>query len=221
MNNEKQIEKLARIIWDYHKLNHKLKKVDCLFVLGSHDIRIAEYAARLFLEGWAPYILFSGGIAHNNDMLNTGWDKSEAEIFANIAIELGVPEHSILIEKEAENTGENVRFSEKILRKKGIPFNKIIAVQKPYMERRTLATIKVHWPEKDLIVTSPPLTYDEYPNGEISRDELINIMVGDLQRIIEYPALGFQIEQDVPNEIMDALNALVSAGYDKHLIRSK
>jgi len=218
MNNQRQIERLARIIWEYHHLNHHLKKADLLFVLGSHDIRVAEYAARLFLDGWAPYILFSGGIAHNDDLLNTGWKKSEAEIFAEIAMKLGVPENKIFIESEAGNTGENVSLSEQILLEKGIRFDSIIAVQKPYMERRTFATIKVHWPEKELIISSPSLSYEEYPNGEISKDDLINIMIGDLQRIIKYPALGFQIEQHLSEKVKKAYEELIRLGFTKHMI---
>ena len=214
-----ETDRLAQIIWDFHHVNHKLKNADCLFVLGSHDIRVAEYAARLFHEGWAPYMIFSGGMAHNDDLLYTGWDKSEAEILADRAMERGVPQDRILLEKEAQNTGENVQFSEKILETEGIRYDKVIAIQKPYMERRTLATIRIYWPEKELIVSSPPISYTDYPNGEIGRDELINIMVGDLQRIIEYPALGYQIGQEVPEEVWDAYEKLISTGYDRHLIR--
>lgn len=213
-----ETDRLAQIIWDYHHVNHKLKVADCLFVLGSHDIRVAEYAARLYFEGWAPYIIFSGGMAHHDDMLNTGWDKSEAEILAHRAMELGVPQEKILLEKEALNTGENVKFSEKILEAAGIRYDKIIAIQKPYMERRTFATIKVHWPHRELIVSSPPICYRDYPNKEIKKEELINIMVGDLQRIIEYPALGYQIEQNVPEEVMEAYEKLIGLGFTGHLI---
>ncbi|GEM_PF-5166915 len=55
MNNtikdKKKIKKLARRIWDYYHLNHKLKKADLILVLGSHDTRVAERGAKLFLVG--------------------------------------------------------------------------------------------------------------------------------------------------------------------------
>ena len=35
-------------------------------------------------------------------------------------------------------------------------------------------------------------------NEALSRDDVIGIMVGDLQRIRIYPAKGFQIPQDIP-----------------------
>ncbi len=43
-------------------------------------------------------------------------------------------------------------------------------------------------------------------------------MVGDLERIREYPKLGFQVEQDIPEEVWQAFERLIEAGYDKHLL---
>ena len=42
-------------------------------------------------------------------------------------------------------------------------------------------------------------------------------MVGDLQRILIYPAKGFQIPQVVPPEVIAAYEA--AAGYDRHLAK--
>jgi len=87
------------------------------------------------------------------------------------------------------------------------------------MERRSYATFKMHWPDKHLLVTSPQINFLEYPTPEIPLDRVINIMVGDLQRIKFYPAKGFQISQDIPDEIWLAGEQLMAAGYDKHLIK--
>ena len=43
-------------------------------------------------------------------------------------------------------------------------------------------------------------------------------MVGALQRIRLYPAKGFQIHQDIPDDVWRAYEALVEAGYDTHLV---
>jgi hypothetical protein len=45
-------------------------------------------------------------------------------------------------------------------------------------------------------------------------------MVGDVQRIRAYPALGFQIPQDIPAGVWEAYERLVSMGFDKHLIEA-
>ncbi|MCX7711675.1 MAG: YdcF family protein, partial [Clostridia bacterium] len=77
------IDHQARIVWDYMKMNHPLEKADCIIVLGSHDTRVAKRGAEIFLQGWAPYILFSGYLG----ALTLGkWDRPEADIFADIAI---------------------------------------------------------------------------------------------------------------------------------------
>ena len=55
------------------------------------------------------------------------------------------------------------------------------------MERRSYATFKKNWPNKEIIITSPNISFQKYPNNKISLDEVINIIVGDLQRIKEYP----------------------------------
>jgi len=215
-----EVDKNAKLIWNFHHVNHKLKKADCILVLGSNDLRVAEYGVKLFLKGWAPFIIFSGtGLAHQNDLLKTNWKRSEAQIFAQIARKMGVPEKKIIIEKNSKNTGENIQFTKKLLNEKNINPKNIIVVQKPYMERRTFATFKKVWPEKYCIITSPPISFEDYPNNEISKEKVINLMVGDLQRIKIYPEKGFQIHQEIPNKVWRAYKILVKLGYTKHLLK--
>jgi len=210
-----KIERLAQKIWDYHHLGQQLAKADLILVLGSHDTRVAERGAQLFLEGWSPLLLFSGGLGNLTRHI---WTEPEADKFAQIAIAMGVPPSKILIENKSTNTGENIRFSRELLAQKNISPQKFILAQKPYMERRTYATFKQVWPEKEFIVTSPQLSFDQYPTAQISKDDVINIMVGDLQRIKVYPAKGFQIFQEIPGDVWTAYEQLVELGYTKHLI---
>jgi len=108
-------------------------------------------------------------------------------------MDMGVPETSILIEDKSSNTGENILFVKDLINNKKIKVQKIIAVNKPYMERRTYAAFKKLWEDIDVIVTSPQMELTEYlagyRSGEITEDEVINVMVGDLQRIKMYPFL--------------------------------
>jgi uncharacterized SAM-binding protein YcdF (DUF218 family) len=131
----------------------------------------------------------------------------------------GVPSSAILIENKSTNTGDNVLFSKQLLQDKGLDFNSFILVQKPYMERRTYATFKKRWPEKEFKVTSPQLSFDEYTMDKNFKELTINVMVGDLQRIKEYPAKGFQIPQEIPTAVWDAYEKLVASGYTKCLIK--
>jgi len=207
---------LAKKLWDYHHTNHIITKADCILVLGSHDLRVAERGAELYLKGYAPLLIFSGGLG--NFTLGM-WDEKEADKFAAIAVKMGVPEKDILVENMSTNTGENIVFTQQLLAAKGINPASFIVVQKPYMERRSYATFKRHWPDKTLMVTSPQISFEDYPNEEIPFERVINIMVGDLQRIKEYPAKGFQIYQEIPADVWDAFNQLVAAGYNKHLMK--
>jgi uncharacterized SAM-binding protein YcdF (DUF218 family) len=217
---DQQTFALAEKIWNYHLMKHKVAKADAIMVLCSHDERVAERGAQLFHEGWAPLIIFSGG---HGAITRSLWSEPEAERFARIAMSLNVPRESILIESQSTNTGENIAFTKRLLADKGLNPQRFIVVQKPYMERRSYATFRKLWPEKELVVTSPQVSFQsylaEYTNRSLSAADVVGIMVGDLQRIKLYPALGYQIEQEIPDEVWAAFEALVRAGYDKYLIQ--
>ena len=209
----------AETLWHYHQLHHDVTAADAIMVLCSHDKAVAERGAQLFLAGLAPLLIFSGGLGAITRHL---WSEPEADQFAAIAIAMGVPRASILIENKSTNTGENVAFTRQLLADKGIDPQTLIVVQKPYMERRSYATFQKVWPGKRLMVTSPQVSFDDYlakySNDTLSPDDVVSIMVGDLQRIRLYPAKGFQIEQDIPAGVWAAFEELVAAGYDRHLV---
>ncbi|GEO06825.1 hypothetical protein AAE02nite_44890 [Adhaeribacter aerolatus] len=209
--------RLSQLIWDYHHVNHLLSPADCILALGSHDTRVAERAAELFLEGFAPLLIFSGGLGRLTDDL---WDEPEADKFARIARDLGVPADKILTENRSTNTGENIALTYALLQQHQIPVKRLILVQKPYMERRTFATFMKQWPGEpvEISVTSPQISFADYPNHEISQEMVINIMLGDLQRIRLYPPKGFQIYQDIPEEVWSAYEQLVRKGFTSHLM---
>ena len=201
-------------------MHHELAPAGAILVLCSHDTAVATRGAQLWLDGWAPWLIFSGGLGAITRHM---WSEPEADQFARIAREMGVPAGRILIENASTNTGENVQFTRRLLAERGLNPASFIVVQKPYMERRSYATFRKVWPEKNVIVTSPRASLDEYlsaySNDALSVDDVISIMVGDLQRIREYPARGFQIPQDIPADVWDAYQQLVRAGYDRHLMK--
>ena len=215
----REIRELAERLWDYHHMNQELERADAVLVLCSHDTAVAERGARLYLEGWAPLLVFSGGLGVITKNL---WSEPEAELFAGIARGMGVPDSAILVETRSANTGENVQFSRRLLAGRGLEPRSLILVQKPYMERRTYATFKNYWPEPRVFVTSPQVTFDEYlkhySNNSLTEDDVVGIMVGDLQRIRVYPERGFQIPQEIPADVWAAYEELVRAGYNKYLI---
>lgn len=207
--------KAAQNLWNYLKLDQSLIHCDCMIAMGSHDLRVAEHAAKLTMDGWAPILVCSGGFGRLTENL---WKKSEARQFANAAFAAGVPAERILIEDQSSNTGENIHFSKKLLKTKGITAQKVLLVHKPYMERRSLATALKVWTEAEYCIASPPITFENYATDAIPLDQLIHIMVGDFQRILVYPEKGFQVPQEIPEDIMSSFQKLLDTGFTEHVL---
>lgn len=216
------IDQAAKTIWDYMLVKQSLRSCDAVFILGNRDDRTASYGAKLFLNGHGKYLIISGGNAPHNSTLQNRWQEpTEVAHFAAIAKRLGVPTNKLVLEDKATSTGDNITKVYQLLQQKRLKPSSLLLVTKPYMERRVYATFKKQWPDQstDFIVTSPPIAYENYFDGHSPKDEIINVMVGDLQRIKEYPKLGFQIEQSIPSEVWAAFEQLVVAGYTKRLIK--
>ena len=211
--------KAVHILWDYLCLHQTPRKADCIIGFGCYNEDVARRAAQLYHEGYAPRVLFTGALGRNTASM---WTETEASRFARVAIGEGVPESAILREERARNSGENLVFSKRLLEELGLPARRVIGVQKPYMERRLYAAFPVYWPEAEVTVTSWQQTYEEYIAG-LSRwhrteEDTIHMMVGDFQRLIRYPLLGYQVPQQIPDEAMEAYDRLVSMGYTRQLI---
>jgi len=86
------------------------------------------------------------------------------------------------------------------------------------MERRAFAALCKQWPEVEWKMTSPRLDFHEYCCDDQPMPWVTEIMVGDLQRIMEYPKLGFQVAQDIPPNVERAYQFLIQAGFDGHLM---
>jgi uncharacterized SAM-binding protein YcdF (DUF218 family) len=212
-----EVLQLAQVLWDYHHMQQTLEKSDCIFVLGSHDTRVAERGAERYLQGWAPLLIMSGGLGR---LTRESWTETEAARFARIAISKGVPAEAILVEDQSTNTGENILFTQQLLEQKGLAPESFILVQKPYMERRTYATFMKQWPGKKICVTSPRISLEDYPTESLPMERVIQVMVGDTQRIRLYAEKGFQIYQHIPDPVWQAYEQLVALGFHQQLVKT-
>lgn len=201
-------------LWDYMQLKHELKPADCLFVMCSNDVRVAEHAAKLYHQKLAPLIVFSGGEGRFTDGL---FEKSEAETFAEIAKLSGVPSKAILLETKSTNSGENVRFTEQRLKEEGKQCSSFILVQKPFMERRAIATFEKQWqsPYTQLQVSSAALPFFEYINEDMPLMMVLEALMEDFSRVKSYPEKGFQTEQNIPQQVESSYQVLLERfGFD-------
>lgn len=221
---DKTVWRDAEVLWDYLLLHEQVCSADLLLVLGSVDDRVARYAAELTNCFDYGTVMFSGGIAHSHDLLVVTWAGTEAAHFYDVFQKAGGEARKVLIEQHAQNTGENATFCYDLLQAEygygSIP--KIIQiVAKPYMQRRARATFEAQWPDtaSRFFVSAPQISFRDYPNKEQPFERLVNLLVGDLQRIIEYPARDLQSRQLVPKQVILAWTRLVQQGYDNHLIQ--
>ncbi|MFD4639583.1 YdcF family protein [Lentzea sp. NPDC058436] len=134
------------------------------------------------------------------------------------AISLGVPAEVISIETQATNTSQNLSNSRQILAEAGVRPESVMLISRPYQQRRAYVTCRKVWPEINVVCSSQSLPLDEYIAGIGDVDRVINMLVGDTQRITEYARRGFAIEQDMPDNVGDAFQRLVAAGYTSRLI---
>ncbi|NUP22750.1 MAG: YdcF family protein, partial [Streptomyces sp.] len=80
------------------------------------------------------------------------------------------------------------------------------------------ATCRKLWPEAEVVCASEPLDLDDYIKSISDEKLVIDMLVGDLQRVIECPKLGFAVEQDVPGDVYEAYERLLRDGFDSRLI---
>ena len=208
------------VVWEYHQLRHPEVSADIGIVLGCHDIGVADVAAKAFHRGQIPSLVVTGA---TGPATRERFPDGEAHTFARRLREHGVPTDAVLIEPNATNTGQNITNSKNLLHQRGISPTIVALICMPYMERRAWATCKAQWPQVEPWCISSGQDLAGYLDVMWERDgmepgEVIEMMIGDLQRIIIYPAKGFTVPQEVPGEVHRAYRHLVKAGYGAKLL---
>ncbi|MFT4190334.1 MAG: YdcF family protein [Comamonas sp.] len=206
-------------VWEFLGRQDDLAPVDVILCLGSFEKFVPVEAARLQKSGWSGLIATSGGIAHTDDLANSGWSRAEAVEFADIIRAQGVPDRAILVEDQSVNTAENFRFLKRMLSAAGLQFNTAMIVHKPYMSLRAYLTGRIEMPLVDLISRHEEISLQDYLNREDDPVRTINVIVGDLHRVINYPSRGFMAAVEVPARIRKAGEVLARRGFDKHLLK--
>ncbi|WP_189294847.1 YdcF family protein [Streptomyces cinerochromogenes] len=207
----------ATLIWNYHQMGHAPRPCSVAIGLGSHDLGVATTAAELYHAGLFPVLVFSGA---NSPTTRARFPRGEAVHYREHALGLGVPDEAIMVETEAANTGQNIAFSRELLAEADIAVESLLLISKPYMERRSYATCRKLWPGVDVVCASEPLELEDYLKSIGDEKLVVDMLVGDLQRVIEYPKLGFAVEQDVPGDVHEAYERLLRAGFDSRLINT-
>lgn len=213
-----EAQELAKILWNYQRLNMPLKPADVVIAMGCEDGRVAERAAHLYKDGYSQWIVCTGRAGERTKkMLEDKGFASEAAYFADIAQKAGVPSDRILQEDRATHSVENVTYTKELFVRHNIVADHIIVVAPPYSERRQQATYAANWPGQSFSVTSPHLTFDTYPTAALSQVYLINALVGRVQRMKVYGDRGFQAKTKIPKRVWKACERLIDLGYTEQL----
>ena len=213
------VKENLQILWDFMRLDMEPRRCDCIVGFGCYNEDIAARCAELYHQGYGPKILFTGGLGRNTAGM---WTRAEAERFADVALAAGVPEEDIIIENKATNSAENILFTRDKLAELGILVKRILAVHKPFMERRVMAAMGVYWPEMEAVYTSPQVDLETYIAGSVAagmtEKGVIDVIVGDFQRMDVYARKGFQLPQQIPDAAWEAFHNLVALGHSGELV---
>lgn len=147
--------------------------------------------------------------------------ETEADAIVDAIYAGGVPRFSVLKERIASNTSENFWLSAEVLRDNGLELEHFLIVQKPYTERRTLATARRRWPFKDVRITSEEVSFEKYCAGTISIARIYSMLTGEILRLDNYSRSGLiDLDGAVPNELIAIARKLQHRGYSARAIGS-
>lgn len=217
----REIKKDIETLWEYLSLkNEPVKKAECIIGLGSILDSVPKKCAELYQKGFGNYILFSGNCGKGTEGVIS---KTEAEIFKDIAMQKGVPEEKILIEKKATNTYENFKYSIQELNKKNLHPQSFIIVGKPYQERRAHSIARIELTNNEFCIAPFSIDFTEFleyikKNNLMSLDDVINEIVAEINISIIAPKYGIQHENKIPKAVLESYDRLCKRGYNKYLV---
>lgn len=171
-------------------IEDKPRKADMIFVPGGSYPEIAEEAARLWKEGYAPYILPSGkygklrgyfpGPISKAQIYNHKYE-TEWEFLKDVLVLNGVDEKAILKEDKATFTYENALFSKNITDSLGMNIQKAIICCKSFHGRRCLMYYEMVYPNTKFIICPVDIRGISKEKWFKSEDG-INKVLGEVER---------------------------------------
>ena len=187
------------------------EKADIIFVPGNGFPEMAEKAACLYKEGFAPYILPSGrysitmgrfvGVQSKKDVYNEDYE-TECEFLKSVLMKNGVPKSAILLEDQATFTYENAIFSRQVTDLHKIKVNKAILCCKTYHARRSLMYYQLLYPDAEILVCPAcpdGITRENWRDTEAG----VEAVTGEIDRIIKQFCLMLGDKAKNPNAFIE------------------
>lgn len=190
-------------ITDYIFVSDEPEKADAIFLPGGSFPEQPEYAARLYQEGFAKWLIPSGGVSVKRDRwpgvrsksdLYNGDYQSDCEFLTDVLLKNGVPASAIIGENQSGHTRDNAFFSRKVMDEKGVEIKTALIVCKAFHARRCLMLYQMAFPHVDLRVCPVHcynITKDNWHQSENGIDRVLgelarcgNQFVGDIKQYI-------------------------------------
>jgi uncharacterized SAM-binding protein YcdF (DUF218 family) len=209
----------GKIIWDYLRVPGSQppytpgSAADVLImVLGSPDLAVARHAATLLARGVADHAVASGGCVVPGSCPS----RREADVIGDLIEAAGIDGARIIREPRSENTTDNFLRTSELLRGRPElaggenPPKFVVLVPTPVAERRALATGRHRWDQSQFWIDGLPETYDDFMARNDDHFATLSRMVGEVERILTYPGLGYMVEPDepMPAQVWSAYQAL-------------
>lgn len=173
-------------------VENRPEKADIIFVPGNGYPQMAEKAAELYREGYAPVVLPSGkysittgrfgGVLSGAEKYHGSYE-TEWEFLRDVLVKNGVKPEDILREDRATYTYENALFSREVTEKAGLSVKKAILCCKSHHARRVLMYFQYVYPETEFLVC--PSFPDGITRSNWNHTELgVDAVIGEVTRII-------------------------------------
>ena len=184
------MNRLIRDISDFIFIADQPEKVDGLFLPGGSHAEQPEYAAELYKNGFADYIVPAGGVSVKRDWwpgvstkadIYSGEYHTDCAFFTDVLLKNGVPESAIIPEDKSGHTRDNAFLSRKAIDKRGIKVKKGMIVSKAFHARRCFMLYQMAFPETEFIVC-PVSAYAITRENWFMSEQGIDRVLGELSR---------------------------------------
>ena len=156
-----KMNNIISAISEFIFVEHKPLKSDLIIVVGGSFPQLAEKAAELYNDGFAPKVMAGGGFSVKSgcfagvkdkaDIYNKNY-KTECDFYTDVLLHNGVPECDILREDKSGHTRENAELAAKAAADSGINVKRLIIVCKRFHARRCQIFFQAAFPQAEILV---------------------------------------------------------------------
>ena len=179
------------------------EKADVIFLPGGSHPEQPEYASELYHQGYAKWLIPSGGVSVKRDTwpgvrskadIYNGNYRSDCEFFTDVLLKNGVPASAIIREDQSGHTRDNAFLSRKIVDERGVAVKTAMIVCKAFHARRCLMLYQMAFPDVNIKVCPVHcynITKDNWYQTEAGIDRVLgelarcgNQFVGDIKQYL-------------------------------------